>query len=83
MPSRRVRVDGGGLVAGVGGITAQTSGVVVRVGSERMRGTMTVEAWQQARRPGDAACTVADPQLAHQRQGWCTRRTLADICKDG
>jgi len=36
-----------------------------------------------ARRPGDAACTVADPQLAHQRLGWRTRRTLAEICRDG
>jgi len=36
-----------------------------------------------ARRPGDAASTVADPQLAHQRLGWHTRRTLADICRDG
>jgi len=36
-----------------------------------------------ARRPGDAACTVADPQLAHQRLGWRTQRTLNDICRDG
>jgi UDP-glucose 4-epimerase len=36
-----------------------------------------------ARRPGDAACTVADPKLAHQHLGWRTHRTLADICKDG
>jgi len=36
-----------------------------------------------ARRPGDAACTGADPQLALQRLGWRTRRTLADICRDG
>jgi len=36
-----------------------------------------------ARRPGDAACTVADPQLALQRLGWRTSRTLADICRDG
>jgi len=26
---------------------------------------------------------VADPQLAHQRLGWRTRRSLADICRDG
>ena len=36
-----------------------------------------------ARRPGDAPCTVADPKLAHQRLGWRTNRTLADICRDG
>jgi len=36
-----------------------------------------------ARRPGDAACTVADAQLAHQRLGWRTCRTLANICRDG
>jgi len=35
------------------------------------------------RRPGDAACTVADAQLAHQRLGWRTCRTLANICRDG
>jgi len=26
---------------------------------------------------------VADPQLALQRLGWRTCRTLADICRDG
>jgi UDP-glucose 4-epimerase len=36
-----------------------------------------------ARRPGDAAITVADPALAAERLGWRTSRTLADICRDG
>ena len=36
-----------------------------------------------ARRPGDAAITVADPTLAAKRLGWRTRRSLADICRDG
>jgi UDP-glucose 4-epimerase len=36
-----------------------------------------------ARRPGDAAITVADPALAAKRLGWHTSRTLADICRDG
>ena len=36
-----------------------------------------------ARRPGDAAITVADPSLAAQRFGWRTKRSLADICRDG
>jgi UDP-glucose 4-epimerase len=35
------------------------------------------------RRPGDAAITVADPSLAAQRLGWRTRRSLADMCRDG
>ena len=35
------------------------------------------------RRPGDAAITVADPSLAAERLGWRTRRSLADICRDG
>ena len=35
------------------------------------------------RRPGDAAATVADPSLAQQRLSWKTRRSLAEICKDG
>lgn len=35
------------------------------------------------RRPGDAASTVADPSLAAERLGWCTKRSLADICRDG
>ena len=35
------------------------------------------------RRPGDAACTVADPSLAAARLGWRSKRTLADICRDG
>ena len=36
-----------------------------------------------ARRPGDAATTVADPGLASERLDWRTRRSLADICRDG
>jgi UDP-glucose 4-epimerase len=36
-----------------------------------------------ARRPGDAASTVADPTLAANVLGWCTTQTLADICRDG
>ncbi|MFM7551089.1 MAG: UDP-glucose 4-epimerase GalE, partial [Cyanobacteriota bacterium] len=35
------------------------------------------------RRPGDAASTVADPALAAQRLGWRTRRSLAEMCRDG
>ena len=35
------------------------------------------------RREGDAACSVADPSLAREHLGWSTRRTLADICRDG
>ena len=35
------------------------------------------------RRPGDAAITVADPSRAAERLGWRTRRTLADMCRDG
>ncbi|MFN9629481.1 MAG: UDP-glucose 4-epimerase GalE [Cyanobacteriota bacterium] len=35
------------------------------------------------RRGGDAACSVADPSLAKTQLGWSTRRTLADICRDG
>jgi UDP-glucose 4-epimerase len=35
------------------------------------------------RREGDAACSVADPSLARQQLGWSTRRTLADMCRDG
>ena len=36
-----------------------------------------------ARRPGDAAITVADPAMALQRLGWKTQRCLDDICRDG
>ena len=36
-----------------------------------------------ARRPGDAAITVADPALAAERLGWRTRRGLAEMCRDG
>jgi UDP-glucose 4-epimerase len=35
------------------------------------------------RRPGDAACTVANPELAAQRLGWRTQRSLNSICRDG
>jgi UDP-glucose 4-epimerase len=36
-----------------------------------------------ARRPGDAAITVADPRHATAVLGWWTRRSLADMCRDG
>ena len=36
-----------------------------------------------ARRQGDAAITVADPSMAAQRFGWRSKRSLADICRDG
>ena len=36
-----------------------------------------------ARRTGDAAITVADPSLAEERLGWRTKRSLADMCRDG
>ncbi len=36
-----------------------------------------------ARRPGDSAVSVADPSQAERRMGWRTRRSLADICRDG
>jgi UDP-glucose 4-epimerase len=36
-----------------------------------------------ARRPGDAAITVADPGLAAERLGWRTQHSLADMCRDG
>ena len=35
------------------------------------------------RRPGDSAISVADPREAERRMGWRTRRSLADICRDG
>ena len=35
------------------------------------------------RRAGDAAISVADPSRALARLGWRTKRTLADICRDG
>lgn len=35
------------------------------------------------RRPGDTAVSVADPGLAEQRLGWRTRRSLAEMCRDG
>jgi UDP-glucose 4-epimerase len=35
------------------------------------------------RRPGDSAVSVADPREAERRLGWRTRRSLADICRDG
>ena len=34
------------------------------------------------RRPGDAACSVADPRLAAERLGWYTQRNLSDMCRD-
>ena len=36
-----------------------------------------------ARRPGDAATTVADPSLAAQRLRWRTQRGLGEMCRDG
>ena len=36
-----------------------------------------------ARRPGDAAITVADPSQARQRLGWHTQRSLQEMCRDG
>ena len=36
-----------------------------------------------ARRPGDAASTVADPSLAAQRLRWRTQRGLGEMCRDG
>ena len=35
------------------------------------------------RRAGDAATTVADPSLANRVLGWCTKRSLEEICRDG
>jgi UDP-glucose 4-epimerase len=35
------------------------------------------------RRPGDSAVSVADPREAMRRMGWRTKRSLADICRDG
>ena len=35
-----------------------------------------------ARRPGDAAITVADPALAQQLLGWVTSRGLEECCRD-
>ena len=35
------------------------------------------------RRAGDAAITVADPSRAAALLQWRTKRTLADICRDG
>ena len=36
-----------------------------------------------ARRPGDAASTVADPGLAKELLGWSTKRGLEECCRDG
>jgi UDP-glucose 4-epimerase len=36
-----------------------------------------------ARRPGDAASTVADPSLAAERLRWRTQRSLSQMCRDG
>ena len=36
-----------------------------------------------ARRPGDSAMSIADPGAAERRMGWRTRRSLAEICRDG
>ena len=34
------------------------------------------------RRPGDVAQCYADPALAQRLLGWCSERTLADMCTD-
>ncbi|HGY5555553.1 MAG TPA: UDP-glucose 4-epimerase GalE [Prochlorococcus sp.] len=36
----------------------------------------------QNRRPGDAACTVADPSQAAARLNWSTHRSLLEMCQD-
>lgn len=36
-----------------------------------------------ARRPGDAASTVADPAMAEKCLGWTTKRSLQECCRDG
>ena len=36
-----------------------------------------------ARRPGDAAITMADPSLAAERLRWRTKRGLSEMCRDG
>ncbi len=35
------------------------------------------------RRNGDAAASVADPNMAEERLGWRTQRDLSEICRDG
>ena len=40
--------------------------------------------WEAAdRRPGDSACSIADPSLAKKVLGWATTRSLEDMCRDG
>ena len=40
--------------------------------------------WEGAeRRPGDSACSIADPSLAKKVLGWATTRSLEDMCRDG
>ena len=40
--------------------------------------------WEAAdRRPGDSACSIADPSLAKKLLGWATTRNLEDMCRDG
>lgn len=40
--------------------------------------------WEAAaRRPGDSACSIADPSLAKEVLGWATSRSLEDMCRDG
>ena len=34
------------------------------------------------RREGDVACSIADAELAKDRLGWTTKRTLVDMCND-
>ncbi len=35
-----------------------------------------------SRRPGDAACSVADPTFALKKLGWIAKRNLEDMCRD-
>jgi UDP-glucose 4-epimerase len=34
------------------------------------------------RRPGDVACSYADPSLAHRELGWIATKSLAEMCVD-
>lgn len=34
------------------------------------------------RRPGDVACSYADPSLAHRELGWMATKSLAEMCAD-
>ena len=40
--------------------------------------------WEGAdRRPGDSACSIADPSLAKKILDWSTSHSLEDMCRDG